>query len=140
MSSETSPRLNLTSACSRRPAAAADTGRAHDHQGYRDVNPRRVPDVLRGRPPSDLEDFVGRHFLDGPSRDAARRLWRVLEEDLGIELSGLHPDDDLASILSSKDRAALEIVEVVTAFEQELGLGLTGRDKQLGSFRECVER
>jgi len=109
-------------------------------RGYRDVNARRVPDVLRGRPPSDLEDFVGRHFLDGPSRDAARRLWRVLEEDLGIELPGLHPGDDLASILSSKDRAALEIVEVVTAFEQELGLGLTGRDKQLGSFRECVER
>lgn len=104
------------------------------------MSAQRIPDVLRGRLPCDLEDFVGRHFVSGPSRNAARELWRLLEEDLGIQLSGLHPDDDLASILASKDGAALEIVEVIMALGEELGLGLAGRDEQLGSFRECVDR
>ncbi len=101
---------------------------------------RRVPDVLRGRLQCDLEDFVGRYFGSGRSRDAARQLWRLLEDGLGIELSGLHPDDDLASIISSKSAAALDIVEVVIALEDELGVGLVGRDKELGFFRQCVER
>ncbi len=104
------------------------------------MSPRRVPGVLRGRPSSDLDDFLGRHFASGPARDAARHLWRLLEEDLGIELSGLHPDDSLTSILLDKNRAALELVEVIMALEADLNVGLTGRDKQLGSFRECVER
>jgi len=64
----------------------------------------------------------------------------LLEEDLGIELSGLHPDDSLASILSDKNRAALELVEVIMALEADLNVGLIGPDKQLGSFREYVER
>lgn len=116
--------------------------RVHDQGrgGNRDVSARRVPDMLRGRPPCDLEDFVGRHFVSGPSRDAARQLWRLLEEGLGIELSGLHPDDDLSSIVSSRDPAVLKIVEVIMALEEELGVSLTGHDKQLGSFRKCVER
>jgi len=71
--------------------------------------------------------------------DAARQLWRLLEDGLGIELSGLHPDDDLASIIGSKSAAALDIVEVVIALEDEVGVGLVGRDKELGSFRQCVE-
>jgi hypothetical protein len=66
----------------------------------------------------------------------------LLEEYLGIQLSGLHPDDDLASLLPSKGWAALDldIVEVLMALEEELGLGLDGRDARLGSFREYVER
>ena len=100
----------------------------------------RVPDVLRCRPPCDLEDFVGRHFASGPSRNAARELWRLLEENLGIQLSGLHPDDDLASILASNGWDSLDTVEVIMALEEEWGLGLAGRDARLGSFRECVER
>jgi len=64
----------------------------------------------------------------------------LLEEDLGIELSGLHPDDSFASILSDKNWAALELVEVIMALEADLNVSLTGPDKQLGSVRECVER
>ena len=104
------------------------------------VRARRGPNVLRGRPPCDLEDFVGRHFASGPSRNAARALWRLLEEDLGIKLSGLHPDDDLASILASKGWDSLDTVEVIMTLEEELGFGLAKGDARLGSFRECVER
>lgn len=59
---------------------------------------RRVPRTLLDRVPCDLEDFVGRHFPSGPRRDAARRLWRFIE-GFAIDLSGLHPDDDLATLL-----------------------------------------
>lgn len=102
---------------------------------------RRVPEVLRGRPPCDREDFVGRHFPSGELRDAARRLWRVLEEDLGIELSGLHPSDDLRSLLHDPHIDSLEMVELIMIAEEELpSKVLAGEDWRLGSFRECVER
>jgi acyl carrier protein len=104
------------------------------------VSVPRVPTALRGRPPCDLEDFVGRHFASGPPRNAARELWRLLEEDLGIRLSELHPDDNLASILGSKNWDSLDIVEVTMALGEELGISLAGRDARLGSFRECVEQ
>jgi len=84
-------------------------------------------------------DFLGRHFASGESRDAARYLWRVLE-GLGIELSRLHPDDDLSSILSAFGDS-LDAAELVMALAEELGPIDVGKGKApLGSFRDCVER
>jgi len=97
--------------------------------------------LLRGRVPSDREEYVGRHFPSGESRDAARRLWQLLEDDLGIELSDLHPDDDLEQLLSSTGSDSLGTVQFVMALEE--GMSSPRADDaagRLGSFRECVKR
>ncbi len=102
---------------------------------------RRVPELLRNRRPCDVDDFVGRHFPAGTSRDVARQLWWLLDEDLGIEVSGLHPDDDLASILADSSSDSLDAVELIMALEEELSPDVRAeRPGRLGSFREFVER
>jgi hypothetical protein len=92
----------------------------------RTVANRRIPKLLRGRLSCDEDDFVGRYFPSGESRDAARRLWRLLENDVGINLSGLHPDDDLPSILADGPKNSLDVTELVIALENELGLVARG--------------
>ena len=61
--------------------------------------------MLLARPESTLEEFVALHFPSGPRRDAARRLWRALESELHVDLSGLHPDDDLMDVLELQARS-----------------------------------
>jgi hypothetical protein len=99
---------------------------------------RRVPRLLRDRIPCDLEGFVGRHFPSGPHRDAARRLWRFIE-GFAINLSGLHPDDELASLLDAAHFDQLDALELFAALRGEAFLRPVVRDARRPSFRDCVD-
>jgi hypothetical protein len=99
---------------------------------------RRVPRLLRDRIPCDLEDFVGRHFPSGPRRDAARRLWRFIE-GFSINLSGLHPDDDLAALLGAAHLDRLDALELLAALRGKLFVEQLGHDVRVPTFRECVD-
>jgi len=102
----------------------------------------RVPAIFQGRQGRTLEEFVGIYFTSGPERDAARRLWRAIEEELSVDLSALHPDDDLADIFELGNPAAgsdsLEVVSVILLIEDILGQEALRPDGTLGSFREVV--
>jgi len=101
----------------------------------------RVPPLLRERIPCDVEEFVARHCPSGPRRDAMRWLWRFLGEAASIELSGLHPDDDLASVIGDDSMGYLDVLEVVAALQEECGAApLIGADTYIGSFRHYIER
>ncbi len=80
---------------------------------------RRRPDLLANRIPHDAEEFLALHFPAGSSRDAARRLWKLLEEAFALDLRGLHPDDDLGELLSRSNGRSVA--------------------RPLGSFRRLVE-
>jgi hypothetical protein len=99
---------------------------------------RCVPRLLRDRIPCDIEDFVGRYFPSGPRRDAARRLWRFIER-FGINLSGLHPDDDLASLLGAAGLDRLDALELFAALRGELFMGPLVHDARLPTFRDCID-
>jgi hypothetical protein len=83
------------------------------------MKPRRNPPVLAGRIPHDREECLGLHFSAGPSRDAARELWQLLEDAFDVNLRGLHPDHD--------------------ALETVLRSGAAPDAESLGSFRRCAE-
>lgn len=99
---------------------------------------RRVPRVLRNRIQCDLEDFADRHFASGPRRDAARRLWRFIES-FGINLSGLHPDDDLAALLVAGQLDELDALELFSALRDELLVEPSVHNVRLPTFRDCVD-
>jgi len=99
---------------------------------------RRVPRLLRDRIPCDLEDFVGRYFPSGPRRDAARRLWRFIES-FAINLSGLHPDDDLAVLLAAARLNRLDALELFAALRGELYVEQLVHDVRVPSFRDCID-
>lgn len=99
---------------------------------------RRVPRLLRDRKPCDLEGFVGRHFPSGPRRDAARRLWRFIE-GFAVNLSGLHPDDELAALLDAAHFDQLDALELFAALRGEPFLRPVVRDARLPTFRDCVD-
>ena len=80
------------------------------------------------------------HFPSGPQRDAARRLWRLLEDRLNVDLRGLHPDDDLASIVAVSDMDSLETEEWGIALNAELGISSASGEATLGPFRDYVDR
>jgi len=101
-------------------------------------NRRRVPLLLRPRLPCDIEDFVARYFPSGPRRDAARGLWRFIER-FGINLSGLHPDDDLASLLSAAHLDRLDALELFAALRGEVFMGPSLHDARVPTFRDCVD-
>ena len=67
------------------------------------MTPRRIPQVLVDRIPYEREECLGLHFSSGTSRDAAREFWELLEETFGVDLRGLHPDDELGQILHPGD-------------------------------------
>jgi hypothetical protein len=99
---------------------------------------RRVPRLLRDRVPCDLEGFVGRHFPSGPRHDAARRLWRFIE-GFAINLSGLHPDDELASLLDAANFDQLDALELFAALRGEPFLRPGVRDDRRPTFRDGVD-
>jgi hypothetical protein len=99
---------------------------------------RRVPRLLRDRVPCDLEGFVGGHFPSGPRRDAARRLWRFIE-GFAINLSGLHPDDELAALLDAAHFDQLDALELFAALRGEPFLRPGVRDDRRPTFRDCVD-
>jgi len=99
---------------------------------------RHLPKSLRDRIPCNLEDFVGRHFPSGPRRDAARRLWRFIE-GFGVNLSGLHPDDGLASLLDAAQLDQLDALELFAALRGELFVARVARDAPMPTFGDCVD-
>ena len=107
---------------------------------------RRRPERLQGRIPCSEEEFLSWHFPSGERRDAARLLWRLLEGQMGLDLRGLHPDDDLAAIVGSGGYDSLDTVELAMALEELVDNdaaedGVDGDLAQgLGTFRQMVHR
>ena len=104
------------------------------------------PELLRGRIPCGEEEFLSWHFPSGERRDAARFLWRLVENQFGLDLRGLHPDDDLSAIIGGGGCSSLDTVELVMALEEFAG-GAVVNDaplaedltKDLGTFRQLVD-
>src|SRR5262245_30999822 len=100
---------------------------------------RRVPVILRRRLPCDIEGFVGRYFPSGPRRDAARRLWRFMER-FGINLSGLHPDDDLVSLLAAAGLDRFDALELFAALRGQVLMNSSlVQDTNVPTFRDCID-
>jgi acyl carrier protein len=80
---------------------------------------RHRPELLRDRIPcGEEEEFLSWHFPSGERRDAARLLWRLLENQFDVDLRGLHPDDDLSSVIHGGGYESLNTVELVMALEE----------------------
>ena len=82
----------------------------------------RAADARARREPLTDEQFGQRFFPPDLSRIAAR-LKRLASEQLGKDLTRLHPDDLLAQTLSD-DFDSLDSVELLLAIEDELGIEL----------------
>lgn len=101
---------------------------------FRTDKAKTRPAMLLERPESTVEEFVALHFPSGPRRDAARRLWRTLESELLLDLSGLHPEDDLMDVLELKARSRPpEVRELIFR-----SFGFRPLAGGLGSFRRVV--
>lgn len=122
-------------------------GRLHEQpQMKNEGREKRTPRIFEGRPKHDLEEFVGVHFPSGPLRDAARKLWRILD-DAGVDMAGVHPDDDLEEILEPEQTEALSVdvtvVEVAMALEEALAPPANSDSLDadgFGTFRDVARR
>ncbi len=107
---------------------------------------RHRPELLQDRIPCGEEEFLSWHFPSGERRDAARLLWRLLEKQFDVDLRGLHPDDDLSSVIRSGGYESLDTVELVMALEElvdsEVANEAVEEDlaQRLGTFRQMVDR
>ena len=104
------------------------------------------PEILRGRIPCGEEEFLSWHFPSGERRDAARFLWRLLENQFSLDLRGLHPDDDLSTIIGGGGHDSLDTVELIMALEQFGGGSVVDGapqaehlTKDFGTFRQLVD-
>jgi hypothetical protein len=98
------------------------------------------PKLLKARVPCDDDEFLSWHFPTGERRDTARRLWRLLTDLLCLDLRGLHPDDDLSSLVGEGGNDSLIPIEVAVALAEDSDAIVRATDGALGSFREWVER
>ena len=97
----------------------------------------RAADARARREPLTDEQFGQRFFPPDLSRIAAR-LKRLASEQLGKELTRLHPDDLLAQTLSD-DFDSLDSVELLLAIEDELGIELDDAVvADIKTFRDLV--
>ncbi len=101
---------------------------------------KRRPKLLEGRVPCDEDEFLSWHFPTGERRNTARRLWRLLTDVQGLDLRGLHPDDDLSSLVGEGGSNVLTPVELAIALAEDSGVLVGPANGYPGSFREWVDR
>jgi acyl carrier protein len=108
---------------------------------------RHRPELLRDRIPcGEEEEFLSWHFPSGERRDAARLLWRLPENQFDVDLRGLHPDDDLSSVIHGGGYGSLNTVELVMALEELVDSEVANEAVEedlaqvLGTFRQMVDR
>ena len=107
---------------------------------------RRRPELLQCRITCGEEEFLSWHFPVGERRDAARRLSRLLESQMDLDLRGLHPDDDLSAIIGGNGYESLDTVELAMALEEVVDdeVAHDGAEEDLaqglGTFRQLVDR
>ncbi len=100
--------------------------------------PRWRAEDERGRRAPLTEAQFGERFFTGGVSAIAARLRRVAAEELGKDLSRLHPDDRLALVFfASSD--SLDSVELLMAIEEEFGIDLDDAAvTEIETFRDLV--
>ena len=95
----------------------------------------RVRKRLSTRPHLSPSDFAATYYRQREA-DVAKRVRRVLDSvaaDLGLDLSGSQPSDDVVKDLSFDDLDSMATVDLVLALENEFNIKIT--DTEAASMR-----
>ena len=93
----------------------------------RKARKEKIEAAFSGREPLDEQTFYERYFqARGVPADVTVRVRRILEDELGADLSRLSAEDDFTRNLSFfREYDSLTDVEIVMRIEEEFGVKLT---------------
>lgn len=103
---------------------------------------RRVRKLLGSRPPMDATSFAEAYFRDVPhGQECAVAVHRQLEEHIGIDMSGLRPDDTLGEIHAQLDPVYFSYLgeELGIRFPTTSSREFTSMMSSLVTVRDLVE-
>jgi acyl carrier protein len=108
------------------------------------VKKKKMEEAFAGRQPLDERTFYERYFQSaGVPADVAIRVRRILEDELGVDLSRLTADDDFTRNLSFFwEYDSLTDVEVVMRIEEEFDIKISdeeaGKAHTVGNLVDLV--
>jgi len=103
---------------------------------------KKIDAAFAGREPLDDRTFYERYFINrGVSADVVGRFRRVLEDELGADLSRLSAEDDFERNLSFFwEFDSMADVELIIRLEKEFGIKIKDAEaQQASSVAEMVE-
>ena len=105
-------------------------------------NRERLDQLLSDRPKLSHEEYRAAHFPESAvTSEIIAKVREMFDEQFGLDLRGLGPDDDLSkdySILWEMD--SLADVEILVGLEKEFGIQITnGEAAQLRSLRMIAD-